>query len=156
MKKKKKIILIGRSMAGKTTLCQYLGNEALRYKKTQTVEIVNQNMIDTPGEYLERRYFRGALQVTAADADYIVMVQDATERGTMFPPGYSSGFGKHAVGVVTKSDIASEKDIEDAKKYLKLAGAQEIFVTSSYKGTGFEPFLAFFREREEAEAEKAQ
>ena len=29
---KTKIILIGRSMAGKTTLCQYLTNEELRYK----------------------------------------------------------------------------------------------------------------------------
>ena len=43
-------------------------------------------MIDTPGEYLERRYFRGALMVTAADADTIVLVQDATEKGSMFRP----------------------------------------------------------------------
>lgn len=147
---KKKIILIGRSMAGKTTLCQYLSNSALKYKKTQTVEVVNKNMIDTPGEYLERTYLRGALMVTSADADYIVLVQDATEHGTMFPPGYSSSFAKPCIGVVTKSDLASsEKDIEDAKKYLQNAGAREIFVTSSYEGKGFEEFLDFFQEKEE-------
>ncbi len=56
-------------------------------------------MIDTPGEYLERRYFRGALMVTAADADTIVLVQDATEKGSMFPPAYSSMFAKPCVGL---------------------------------------------------------
>ena len=66
MERKRRIILIGRSTAGKTTLCQRINHEELQYHKTQTVQIVNQSMIDTPGEYLERRYFRGALMVTAS------------------------------------------------------------------------------------------
>lgn len=104
-------------------------------------------MIDTPGEYLERTYMRGALMVSAADADTIVLVQDATENGTMFPPGYSSSFAKPCIGVVTKSDKATEKQLEDAQKYLKIAGAKEIFVTSSYEGTGFKPFLKYFEDK---------
>ena len=146
-KMKRRIIMIGRSMAGKTTLCQYLSDQQLKYKKTQAVEIINKNMIDTPGEYLERTYMRGALMVSAADADTIVLVQDATENGTMFPPGYSSSFAKPCIGVVTKSDKATEKQLEDAQKYLKIAGAKEIFVTSSYEGTGFEPFLKYFEDK---------
>ena len=85
--------------------------------------------------------------VSAADADTIVLVQDATENGTMFPPGYSSSFAKPCIGVVTKSDKATEKQLEDAQKYLKIAGAKEIFVTSSYEGTGFEPFLKYFEDK---------
>ena len=50
--RKKRIILIGRSGCGKTTLCQYLNHEAIRYHKTQTIQIINNTMIDTPGEYL--------------------------------------------------------------------------------------------------------
>ena len=46
-RKKKRIILIGRSTAGKTTLCQRLNHEELNYCKTQTVQIINRNMIDT-------------------------------------------------------------------------------------------------------------
>ena len=46
--KKKRIILIGRSTAGKTTLCQRINNEELHYYKTQTVQVINKNMIDTP------------------------------------------------------------------------------------------------------------
>ena len=134
MERKRRIILIGRSTAGKTTLCQRINHEELQYHKTQTVQIVNQSMIDTPGEYLERRYFRG-------DADTIVLVQDATEKGSMFPPAYSSMFAKPCVGVVTKSDLASEHEISNARQYLKAAGAGEIFVVSSVTGEGVEALV---------------
>ena len=128
MERKRRIILIGRSTAGKTTLCQRINHEELQYHKTQTVQIVNQSMIDTPGEYLERRYFRGALMVT-------------TEKGSMFPPAYSSMFAKPCVGVVTKSDLASEHEISNARQYLKAAGAGEIFVVSSVTGEGVEALV---------------
>ena len=141
--RKKRNILIGRSAAGKTTLCQRINHEDLAYHKTQTVQVINQTMIDTPGEYLERRYFRGALMVTATDADVIVFVQDATEDGTMFPPAYNSQFAKPAVGVVTKSDIATPEQVERAKKYLRMAGADRMFVTSSVSGEGVDDLLKF-------------
>lgn len=140
---KKTIILIGRSAAGKTTLCQYISNEALKYHKTQTVQVKNETMIDTPGEYLERRSMRGALQVSSSDAEVIVFVQDAMEDGSMFPPAYASSFSKPVIGVVTKSDLATEKQLERAQKYLKLAGAEEVFLTSSFAGTGFGDFLRY-------------
>ena len=141
-RRQKRIILIGHSAAGKTTLCQYLNHEALRYCKTQTVQIINQNMIDTPGEYVERTYMRGALMVTATDADLIVLVQDATDNSTIFPPAYVSQFAKPSIGVVTKADLVDENQIENAKKFLKLAGVQKIFVTSSVAGTGFEELVS--------------
>ena len=143
-KQQKKVILIGRSMAGKTTLCQYINHEDLNYHKTQTVQLLGGNMIDTPGEYLERGYLRGALTVTAVDADIIILVQQANEEGTMFPPGYASTYAKPCIGIVTKSDLGSEKQVENAIKYLKLAGAGEVFVTSSYEGTGFEDVMEYF------------
>ncbi len=141
--KRKRIILIGRSTAGKTTLCQRINQEDLVYHKTQTVQVVNHDMIDTPGEYLERRSFRGALMVTAVEADVVVLVQDATEGDSMFPPAYHSQFAKPTVGVVTKSDIATPEQISRARKYLKIAGAREIFVTSSVTGSGVDEFLQF-------------
>lgn len=139
----KKIILIGRSAAGKTTLCQYIGREELRYLKTPTVQVLGRTMIDTPGEYLERSCYRGALQVSSADADIIVLVQDATDRESLFPPAYSSAFSKPVVGVVTKSDLADAVQLRRAELFLKNAGAREIFITSSINGKGFEEFLKF-------------
>ena len=140
-RKTKRIILIGRLAAGKTTLCQYLNHEAIRYCKTQTVQVIDQRMIDTPGEYLERTHMRGALMVSSTDADLIVLVQDATENGTMFPPAYTSMFAKPAIGVVTKADIATEEQIRRAEEYLSLAGAHRVFVTSSMTGAGFDELL---------------
>jgi len=149
---KKRIMLIGRSMAGKTTLCQYLMNEQLHYKKTQTIQLLLDNsVVDTPGEYFEHRFW-GALSVTATQVDYVVLVQQATENGTMFPPGFAWSFGKPSVGIVTKADLGTEEQIEKAKKYLKLAGAKEIFVTSSYTGQGVEDFLNYFEEDNETHA----
>lgn len=136
MERKTRIVLMGRSAAGKTTLCQCINHEEIRYHKTQTVSVINQNMIDTPGEYLERRGYRGALMVTATDADVVVLVQDATEGGTMFPPAYASMFSKPTVGVVTKKDLASEEQLEKAEKYLNMAGAKKIFVVSGVTGEG--------------------
>lgn len=141
---KKRIIMIGRSMAGKTTLCQFINQEELKYYKTQTIHLMNDFMIDTPGEYLERTSLRGALSVTAADADLIAFVQAANEHETMFPPGYSSTFPKPCIGIITKSDLADDKQLDDAKESLKNAGAEKIFVTSSYKGTGFKELLDYF------------
>lgn len=139
--KPKRAILIGRTFAGKTTICQFLNDEALRYCKTQSVTVAHGRLIDTPGEYLERFWIRGTLQVTSADADIIIFVQDATEGNTMFPPAYASIFPKPVLGVVTKSDLATEEEIEHAKQFLELAGVREIFVTSSYEGTGFAPLI---------------
>lgn len=141
VEKKKRVILIGKSTAGKTTLCQCINHEELKYHKTQTVQIINKNMIDTPGEYLERTGFRGALVVTSTEADIILLVQDATEGGTMFPPMFNSMFAKPCVGIVTKADIASEEQVERAKKYLRIAGAGTLYVTSAVTGEGVDELV---------------
>lgn len=145
MREQRRIILIGRTFAGKTTLCQYLNKEDLVYHKTQTVQVINNSMIDTPGEYLERTNFRGALMVSSTDADVVVLVQDATEPGTMFPPAYGSSFAKPVVGIVTKCDMADEIQIQQARDYLSMAGAKHIFNTSSVTGTGFHEFLDYLK-----------
>ena len=44
-----KIMLIGASAAGKTTLIQRLIDKEIKYDKTQTIEYIG-NFIDTPGE----------------------------------------------------------------------------------------------------------
>ena len=49
-----KIMLIGPSAAGKTTLIQRLIDEEIKYDKTQAVEYIG-NFIDTPGEYMQQR-----------------------------------------------------------------------------------------------------
>ena len=58
----KKLILIGRSESGKTTLMQALKGEDIHYEKTQYVNNCD-IWIDTPGEYLQSKHLGGALAV---------------------------------------------------------------------------------------------
>ena len=111
-----------------------MSSKPYRIAKTQG----NNSFIDT---YVWLHY-RSIIQTTKG----IVLVQQSIESGTMFPPGYATTFGKPCVGVVTKCDLGSKEQIENAKKYLKLAGAKEIFVTSSYTGEGFDAFLKYMEE----------
>lgn len=142
---KERVILIGRSTAGKTTLCQRMNRQELAYHKTQTVQLFCDSMIDTPGEYLEYRSYRGALLVSSADADTILFVQDATADESMFSPGYAFLFGKPVVGVITKCDLADGGQIEDAKNHLRIAGAQQIFETSSVSGDGIDALMDYLK-----------
>ena len=139
----KKIMLVGRTGAGKTSFCQAINDWAIEYKKTQAVEIVN-NAIDTPGEYVENRALYRALIVSGADADVIVLLQDCTGDENMFAPGFASMFAKTAVGLVTKVDLAeNEKQIQDAREKLELAGCEKIFEISSVERTGIEEIKAY-------------
>lgn len=139
----KKIMLVGRTGAGKTTFCQALYGQELSYQKTQAVEVVN-GAIDTPGEYLENRRLYRALIVTAADADLIVLLQDCTDEQCWFAPEFAGMFGKPAIGLVTKTDLAAdERALREAEEKLLLAGCQRIFHISSKEQTGIDEVRAY-------------
>lgn len=132
----KKIMLMGRVACGKTTLCQYLLGEELRYKKTQTIQILG-DAIDTPGEYVENRALMRGLTVTAVDADAVLFLQDCTDPESRFSPGQAAMYGRPVIGVVTKIDLApSSQALEDGKTLLEMAGASPVFCISSYTGEG--------------------
>lgn len=138
----KKLILIGRTGSGKTTLIQRLERQALRYRKTQTV-CSHLHFIDTPGEYLENRGFYKALIVTSADADAIGLVQDCTDTDSWLPPAFASAFAKEAVGIVTKTDLADGEAIARAEETLRRAGVGRIFHVSAARGEGLEPLMTY-------------
>ena len=69
-----KVMLLGKIGCGKTTLTQRLNEQDVVYAKTQAVSYEN-NIIDTPGEYIENKFFFRALLVTAAEAEKIIFVQ---------------------------------------------------------------------------------
>ena len=47
------------------------------------------------------------------------------------------------IGVVSKADIATEKQIAQAKELLELTGANPIFVLSSYTGDGVQALIDY-------------
>ena len=58
----KKLILMGKSESGKTSLIEALRGEEIIYKKTQYIDY-SSDFMDTPGEYAEGKELAGALAV---------------------------------------------------------------------------------------------
>ena len=139
----KRVVFIGTVGCGKTTLGQAIHGDEIHYKKTQAVEIIGREILDLPGEFLERVDRRGALMMSTMDAEVIVFVESATETRAMFPPEYAGSFAKDVIGVITKTDLADEEQIIYAEKKLKLAGARRIFKVSSITGDGLDTLIDY-------------
>lgn len=139
----KKIIFIGTIGSGKTTISEAILGKDIEYKKTQSIEVLNNEILDTPGEYLERAQMRGALMITSADAQVIGLIQSAIEERNMFPPGYGGCFAKDVIGIVTKTDIATEKQIKSAEAKLISVGAGKVFKVSSMTREGLDELIRY-------------
>ncbi|MCO8288964.1 EutP/PduV family microcompartment system protein [Tetragenococcus halophilus] len=134
----KKIIFMGAIGCGKTTLCQALRGEEIKYDKTQAVSFYPE-MIDTPGEFILHRSYYSALTVTAADAQVIGLVQSVSEQEQVFSPSFGAIFPKEIIGIITKNDLAKDQSaIDHVAAQLKAAGASKIFQVSIVKGQGIE------------------
>lgn len=143
MEKGKKIILIGKTGSGKTTLIQRIEEQRIEYCKTQTVRNYI-NFIDTPGEYLENRSYYKALIVSSYDADAIGLVQDCSSDEAWLPPMFASVFSKDTIGIVTKTDLAeTDEQITRAEEHLKRAGATTIFHVSAVNDSGTEDIVEY-------------
>lgn len=140
----RKIIFIGRSESGKTTLTQALKGETITYHKTQYVNHFDM-IIDTPGEYAETKNLGGALAVYSYEADVVGLLLSATEPYSLYPPCVTSACNREVVGIVTKIDH-KDADVNQAAEWLKLAGCNKIFYISSYTGEGIPELLEYLKE----------
>ena len=132
-----KVMLIGTTGAGKTTLIQALQERLLQWQKTQMVTYMG-DFIDIPGEYLDIPRFHRVIIVTAMDAELILLVQPANTKQENIPPGFASMFSQPIIGVITKIDLPGA-EIEQAKSFLRLAGAnKEIVPVSAINGEGLD------------------
>ncbi len=139
-----KVIFIGRSGCGKTSLTQALMNENIHYHKTQYVSRQNFT-IDTPGEYIESRNFGGALAVYSYESDIVCLLLSATEPYSLYPPCITNLANRPVIGVVTHIDKKNATP-ERAENWLKLAGCKKIFFTSAITGEGIKELKTFLSE----------
>ena len=142
----KKILLIGKSMCGKTTLTQRIQGLDIEYEKTQMLTYSN-DILDTPGEYMENRMLYKALIVSSYDCDVVGMVQACDEERNIFPPNFATAFSKPVIGIVTKSDLGG--DVKKACEILENAGAEQVFVVSSYENEGIEELVKYLEDASE-------
>ncbi|AEV95611.1 EutP/PduV family microcompartment system protein [Pediococcus claussenii] len=136
-------MFIGPIGCGKTTLLQRMNNIEIHYNKTQSVEYYD-NVIDTPGEYIEHRRMYTNIATTAMDAGIIVILQSISDPRLIFPEAFSTMFGRPVIGVITKMDLAkSNTEVEVIEKRLRSAGVKKIFKVSALNNEGVTDFKDF-------------
>ena len=138
-KNMKKLILMGRSGAGKTTLIQALRGEEIEYRKTQGVEY-DGFLIDTPGEYAENATLGRALALYTYEADVVGLLLSATEDYSLYPPCVTSQCNREVIGIVTQIDREGANP-DRAENWLRLAGCRTVFRVNSKKKQGIDQII---------------
>ncbi len=137
----KRLILIGRSESGKTTLKQALSKEKIEYYKTQYIHYED-ILIDTPGEYAQTHHLGYALALYAYEADVVGLLVAATESYCLFPPNITCMVNRDVIGIVTKINHP-KANTALAELWLRNSGCRNIFFVDSVTGQGVEEILAY-------------
>lgn len=140
----KKIMLVGRSGCGKTTLTQVLKGKPIGYHKTQYINHYDV-IIDTPGEYAENRELARALLLYSYESDVVGLLLSALEEYSLYSPNIVSMATREVVGIVTQIDQKGAR-VDLVKHWLELSGCKKIFVVSSYTGEGIKELVDYLRE----------
>ncbi len=142
----KKLFLMGRSEAGKTSLTQVMKGEELHYKKTQYTHTSEEgNTIDTPGEYAESKRFSVGLACFSFEADVIALVQAADEPFGLFSPGLRAFVNRPLIGVITKLD-SPYANVPMVRQWLENIGCDRIFTVNNVTGEGVQELMDYLEE----------
>ena len=112
----KKIIFLGRTGCGKTSLTQAIRGKELKYHKTQYINY-HDVVIDTPGEYAENNSLGRALALYSYEADVVGLLMSATEPYSLYPPCCTASANREVIGIVTKID-REDANAERAERWL--------------------------------------
>lgn len=140
----KKIFLMGRSEAGKTSLTQALKGEKLHYIKTQYTN-TDDDTIDSPGEYAESKRFSVGLACFSFEADVVAMVQSADEPFSLFGYGSNAFILRPLIGIITKID-SPYANVPMVRQWMLNAGCERIFLVNNVTGEGIDELRAFLNE----------
>ena len=140
----KKLFLMGRSEAGKTSLTQALKGEELHYVKTQYTT-TEEDTIDTPGEYAESKHFSVGLACFSFEADVVAIVQAADEPFNLFGSGLHSFILRPLIGVITKID-SPHANIPMVRQWMINAGCERIFLVNNTTGEGVSELLEYLQD----------
>ena len=162
----KKIFLMGRSEAGKTSLTQALKGEELHYIKTQYTNS-NDDTIDSPGEYAESKRFSVGLacfspyareekvvarecgDLFSFEADVVAIVQAADEPFNLFGASCRSFILRPLIGIITKIDMLINSTMNPwvlVRQWLINAGCERIFMVNNVTREGIDELMEYLQE----------
>lgn len=150
---RKRIMLIGNSRTGKTSLASHINSEDFEVMKSQAIRY-GENTIDTPGEYLESPMMHKYIISAAQDADAVIFVQSFDQPVFSFPPNFAQVFNTRRIGVITKSDLPEKRNgLELLLANFREIGLEEpFFITSSKTGEGVRELKEYLLKKGEGHA----
>ncbi len=140
----KKMFLMGRSEAGKTSLTQALKGEELHYHKTQYTNS-KEDTIDSPGEYAESKRFGIGLACFSFEADVIAIVQAADEPFNLFSDGSRNFLLRPMIGIITKTD-SPYANIPMVRQWMENMRCERIFEINNVTREGIRELLDYLED----------
>ncbi|WP_312095373.1 EutP/PduV family microcompartment system protein [Aminipila sp.] len=136
--KKKRVMVIGPTRCGKTTLVNELNNYDGPLRKTQDT-IYGEKTIDIPSSYVAIPWMYKHLIATAQNAaSHILLLVDQSNPVEIYSPGFAKVFRCPVIGVISKCDLKPENE-EVCLRQLKQIGVSEpYFKISVPEGIGIE------------------
>ncbi len=137
-------VLVGAVRCGKTALMKALLGNAGEVLKTQAAVFHDNHVIDTPGEFIGRRSYYGALLSTIVDVSTIVYLQPANSAIFSLPGGLLHVYpDKRVVGVISKIDLPDADTARASRVMLANAIPEPHFATSAQTGDGVAELRAY-------------
>lgn len=140
----KKLFLMGRSEAGKTSLTQALKGEELHYIKTQYTN-TDDDTIDSPGEYAESKRFSVGLACFSFEADVVAIVQAADEPFSLFGSSSRCFIQRPLIGIITKTD-SPYANVPMVRQWLTEAGCERIFEVNNVTREGIHELMEYLKD----------
>lgn len=134
---KKRIMIVGPTQSGKSTLANLLNDDTRLLKKTQDV-IYGKNTIDTPGSYIENAFMYKYLIAASQTASHVLLLIDSSRLTHVYPPGFAKVFTCPVSGVITKIDLAPENVYLCRRIFRDIGVPEPYFLISLKDNTGVE------------------
>ncbi|MTK11951.1 MAG: ethanolamine utilization protein EutP [Clostridiaceae bacterium] len=144
--RKKRIMVIGPSRCGKTTLVNALNDYDGPLRRTPDL-IYGKNTIDVPGSYLENTWMYKHIIAASQDASHVLILVDQSNCTEIYSHGFAKSFRCPVIGVITKCDLMTENE-EKSLRQLKNIGVTEPYFHISFKvGTGIDALKKYLFEK---------
>lgn len=135
--RKKRVMIIGTTKSGKTTLANALNDSDGPIKKTQDI-IYGKNTIDIPGSYIENTWMYKHLIAISQDASHLLILVDQSRYDSVYSPGFAKSFKCPVIGIITKADLMIEDDELCYKQFKEIGIDKPYYKISALSGIGME------------------
>lgn len=132
---KRRVMIVGPTGCGKTTLANILDGVQRPLRRTQDI-IYGPRTIDTPGAYVENAWMYKYLITASQTASHVLVLVDQSRFADVYAPGFATPFTCPVVGVISKAELCLD-NVERSCALLERIGVEKpYFSIDAHSGTG--------------------